>query len=297
MRREGLRYRDPIVFARTERDEKSGRVLAASKLWVMENDGSGLRQITFGRTREDHPSFYSDQRHILYAEHSPRRPAGGRDSKLVKLDIYTGGREILAEASGRCNMNHPSLSPIGDLVAYQFDCSKPSQHEQRVGVGEDGYAVNAIAHNGVALPNGIVFMHEKDYMKTGTDQYNRNRKVAIARMFGHGPGGKMVFLTGDRHLNRRPAVSPDGKWLAWQTNAAGGDDEIFLAGIDGSNARNLTNAPGNDGHPWFSQDGKWIVFESDRTGTWEIWKLNIATLKATRLTFGGRKYSSTRARM
>ena len=39
----------------------------------------------------------------------------------------------------------------------------------------------------------------------------------------------------------------------------GRGDEIYLAHIDGSEARNLTKTPGNDGHPWFSRDGSFIV--------------------------------------
>ena len=109
---------------------------------------------------------------------------------------------------------------------------------------------------------------------------------------GHGRDAKAVFLTDDRCLHRRPAVSPDGEWLAWQTNADGGEDEIFLARPDGSEPRNITNAEGLDGHPWFSRDGKWIVFESDRTGTQEIWKIDLKTLEQRQLTFGGKRYSS-----
>ena len=128
-------------------------------------------------------------------------------------------------------------------------------------------------------------MHEKN-------PFFPPREVALVRFFGHGQGSKAVFLTDDRHLNRRPAISPDGQWLAWQTNANGKDDEVFLARIDGSEPRNLTNTPGLDGHPWFSRDGKWIVFESDRTGVQEIWKIRLETLQQVQLTSGGKKYSS-----
>ena len=55
----------------------------------------------------------------------------------------------------------------------------------------------------------------------------------------------MLFLTDDKSLHRRPAISPDGKLLAWQTNMNGKDDEIYLANIDGSNPKNLTDAPGD----------------------------------------------------
>lgn len=273
-------YRHPIVFGRGHGEVKS-------KIWIMEEDGSALRQLTSGMTYDDHPSLYSDLRHVLYSEFPVNQLKIEAGARLIKLDIYTGERQVLAEVPG-CALHHASLSPIGDRLAYHRECGK--YLSEWVGWGPGSYEVNTIATNGVALPDGIIFMHEK----------NRGmpvRGVSIARMFGHGVGAKMIFLTEDKHLNRRPAISPDGKLFAWQTDQAGKEDEIFLANLDGSNARNLTHAAGNDGHPWFSRDGKWIVFESDRTGAWEIWKVNLETEKFTQLTFGGREYESTRPRM
>lgn len=298
----GARYRNPIVFGRTHLDEASGNVTLASKLWVMEEDGSGLRQLTDGTTYDDHPSFYSDQRHVLYSEfpvNSFDRQAGAR---LVKLNIYTGKRETVHVVDG-CALHHATISPISDdLIVYHRDCGK--RHSLWHGVGPGGYELNTIATNGVAVSKeSVIFMHEKNRSNGAP------REVALARIWGHGAGSRMVFLTNDKALNRRPAVSPDGKWLAWQTNAAGAGDEIFLANIEGAGPRNLTNAAGNDGHPWFSRDGKWIVFESDRTAKnlkghgcdggrgCEIWRLNIETGKTAQLTFGEGKYASTRPRM
>jgi hypothetical protein len=251
--------RHPIVFGRGLAEE-------TSKIWIMDDDGSGLRQLTTGPSYDDHPSLYSDLRHVLY---------------------YTGQLDVLAEVPG-CALHHASISPINDLLAYHRDCGK--RLSEWVGWGPGSYEVNTIATNGVALPDGIIFMHEK----------NRGmpvRGVSIARMFGHGVGAKMIFLTDDQHLNRRPAVSPDGKQFAWQTDLASKEDEIFIANIDGSNPRNITNAPGNDGHPWYSRDGKTLVFESDRTGVWEIWKVDLQTMKFTQLTFGHKGLESTRPRM
>lgn len=275
-------YRHPIVFGRGHSEEN-----LHSKIWIMEEDGSNQRQLTHGTTYDDHPSLYSDLRHVLYSEFPVNDLKVEAGAKLIKLDIYTGQREIAAEVPG-CALHHASIGPIGEVLAYHKDCGK--KHEQWVGWGPGAYRVTTAATNGVALPDSIFVMHE-------INKGAAARFVSLLRVWGHGVGAKMLELTDDTHLHRRPAISPDGKLFAWQTNQNEKDDEIYLANVDGSNPRNLTNAPGDDGHPWFSRDGKTIVFESNRTGTWEIWKVDLASMKFTQLTHGGKKYESTRPRM
>jgi len=265
-------YRNPIVFVRSETTRVASE---GGNIWIMEEDGSGIRQLTFGSSYDEHPALFSDRRHVLYSEFNSSTFEPRNGAKLIRLNIVTGQREVYAEAPG-CALHHVTLSPIKDLLVYQHDCG--NRLSQRVGWGPGSYELPMLARNGVAVSeNSVVFMHEKNQVTP--------RQVALVRMDGHGRGAKAVFLTDDQYLHRRPAVSLDGRWIAWQTNAVGDQDEVFLARIDGSEARNLTNSPGLDGHPWFSRDGRWIVFESDRTGSQEIWKINLASLQQYQLTF------------
>ena len=281
------RYKNPVIFQRAHLDQNSGKQILAGKLWLMEEDGSHLRRLTRGTTDDEHASFYSDQRHVLYSEFPVNRYDHAAGARLIKLDIYTGKREIVAEVEG-CALHHASLSPFEDRLAYHRNCGK--HRSQWVGFGPGEYEVPMEATNGVALPESIIFMHEKN---RGT----RPRQIALVRLWGQGRGARTLHLTDSKHEHRRPAISPDGNWFAWQTNAGGGEDEIFLARMDGSDARNITKAKGNDGHPWFSRNGKWIVFESDRGGQWEIWRIHLESGKQSQLTRGGKNYVSTRARM
>ena len=295
------RYANPVVFQRAHLEEayadakklpveelqQWGLTIDSSKLWVMEADGSGLRQLTFGATYDDHPSFYTDQEHVLFSEFPANIFDPSGTARLIKLNIYTGHRETLAAVDG-CALHHATLSPIDDLLAYQRDCGQ--RRSQWVGFGPEAYEVSLLATNGVRTRTSIIAMHEKN-------QGLSPREVALVSVTGHGTGSVVRVLTDDATLHRRPAISPDERWLAWQTNTDGRGDELYLAHIDGSEARNLTKTPGNDGHPWFSRDGSWIVFESDRTGSWEIWRLELATGAQRQLTTGGSRYSSTRPRM
>ena len=53
-------------------------------------------------------------------------------------------------------------------------------------------------------------------------------------------------------------IGPDGRIVF--TSVRDGDMEIYSMNGDGSDVRRLTNRPGPDGGPWFSPDGKQIVF-------------------------------------
>src|SRR5687767_11544212 len=48
------------------------------------------------------------------------------------------------------------------------------------------------------------------------------------------------------------------------------DSDIFIADADGSNARPLVSTPGFEANASFSSDGRWMVFSSDRAGSWDI---------------------------
>ena len=67
----------------------------------------------------------------------------------------------------------------------------------------------------------------------------------------------------------QPAWSPDGRFLAF-TTFRDGNLEVYVAGSDGWNQRNLTRHEGNDARPAWSPDGRRIAFESDRFGNLEV---------------------------
>ena len=276
------RLDNPVVFQRREIDS-TGKPGLNGKLWIMEADGSHLRQITFGHTYDEHPSLLSDQTHALYAEFLVNALDVQAGARLVKLNIYTGEREILAEEVG-CALHHATVSPIDDLIAYHRDCGE--RVSQWVGLGADAREIPFRATNGVRTKDGIIAMHEKNLAVSP-------REVSL--IFIH--GNEVKLLTDDKALHRRAAVSPDGERMAWQSNAVSGGDEILEAAVDGAHMRNLTETPGNDGHPWYSRDGQWLVFESDRSGNWEIWRMRADGSAQQQLTEGKGRYVSTRARM
>jgi dipeptidyl aminopeptidase/acylaminoacyl peptidase len=67
-----------------------------------------------------------------------------------------------------------------------------------------------------------------------------------------------------------PAVSPDGKTIAFMSSQAGNWD-VYTIGIDGSGVTQVTTDTFEDGLPIWSPDGKTIVFVSNRGSVWSVW--------------------------
>lgn len=68
-------------------------------------------------------------------------------------------------------------------------------------------------------------------------------------------------------------VSPDGKTLAYcaQRQAAGWD--VYTIQAAGGEEKRLTDAPGLDDGPEYAPDGRWIYFNSHRTGRMHLYRM------------------------
>lgn len=72
-------------------------------------------------------------------------------------------------------------------------------------------------------------------------------------------------LTQDGSDNYHPVVSPDGQWVAFQSDRDG-DFEIYIVNPVGSNLRQVTRNTVVDRFPAWSPDGEWLIYASDDGG-------------------------------
>lgn len=92
------------------------------------------------------------------------------------------------------------------------------------------------------------------------------------------------------HRVADPQVSPDGKSVAFVVTDADlaenkTNSDVWLVPADGSAPpRRLTSSPKHDRHPRWSPDGKWLAFESNRDGEFQVYLLPADGGEARKLT-------------
>jgi Tol biopolymer transport system component len=90
-------------------------------------------------------------------------------------------------------------------------------------------------------------------------------------------------LTTSTATNVRPAWSPDGKSIAFQSNRDG-PYHIYVMNTDGSNLRQLTSGDNDDRHPAWSPDGKIIAVDTGEQVRREIALIDVASKSRTQVT-------------
>ncbi|MDP9324315.1 MAG: protein kinase, partial [Acidobacteriota bacterium] len=98
-----------------------------------------------------------------------------------------------------------------------------------------------------------------------------------------------IRLTSDSGLTTDPALSPDGKLLAFASDRGGGDSlDIWVKQVGGADALRLTTHAADDYEPDFSPDGQRIAFRSDRDGG-GIYLVSTLGADARRIAEAGRR--------
>ena len=265
-----------IVFTRrkTDLDADKGR----TDLWLMNADGSGLRQLTSNAANDGSPQWLAgeDGQHRTVAFLSNRDGATAKGTTQVwAIDVDGGEARRLTDLP--VDVDAMRVSKDGKLLAISAE-TYPDCADLACTAARD-------KEKAQKKSTGVIFdalpIREWDTWSTG-----KRRHVFVVPPSG---GAALDVMKGiDADCPSRPfgdetdyGLSPDGKWLAmsfkkpmgsqeaWSTN-----EDIWLAPTDGSAPPRDISAdnPARDSNPVFSPDGKsiaWLAmkrpgYESDR---------------------------------
>jgi Tol biopolymer transport system component len=67
--------------------------------------------------------------------------------------------------------------------------------------------------------------------------------------------------------------SPDNKWLAYVAHHGDGKYHMYRVSLNGGAEEQLTSVGDYDDGPEYTPDGKWIYFNSIRSGGWDVWRV------------------------
>jgi Tol biopolymer transport system component len=187
------------------------------------------------------------------------------------LDVHTGARKVLL--ASKDNLEAPNSTVDGKALIYnskgllyRFDIA--SKTSSRINTG-----TNTRNNNDHVL--------SFDNKMLGLSDQSEDGKSRIYVVPATGGTPKKVTSKAPSYLHGWTA---DGKNIFY-TAERNGDYDIYTTSIDGKGVeKQLTTAKGLDDGPEYARDGKYIYFNSTRSGLMQIWRMKPDGSEQTQLT-------------
>jgi Tol biopolymer transport system component len=224
-----------------------------------------VRRLTVEGRRAGEGYWSPDGRRLVFQ--SEREP-GNPFYQIYTLDLTTGDVERVSPGHGKttCAFFHPHHGDILFSSTHHDPRSKALQEQElafRASGQERRYAWDYDPEMEI-------------YIRDGTT--GALRRVTSSRGYdaeaSFSPDGEWIAFASTRDAYNRPLSAAEQKQLDLDPSYFG---EIYIMRADGSDVRRLTDTPGYDGGPFFSPDGRRIVWRRfDEKGLIaDIWTMNL----------------------
>lgn len=228
-------------------------------LWLIPTAGGEARQLTSDPAAESEPQWSPDGRWIAFVA----RRDGDKAAQLYVLPVAGGEARRVTEVPTGVRLPRwlPDSRRIAFLTRVWTDLDSWEDQGKRL-AERDSSKMSAKVWD---RPPLMFWDHWLD---------DREAHVYIAALDGGAPVA-VTRPTGKAVAFRDPGpvpydIAPDGREIAFAVDVdptgTRPNVDLFVAGIDGSNPRDLTagNKDGSDASPAYSPDGRWLAFQQQR---------------------------------
>jgi Tol biopolymer transport system component/DNA-binding winged helix-turn-helix (wHTH) protein len=249
-----------------------------SKIYTVALAGGNPRQVTPNGEGASNPMWSSDGQHIIF--NSSRSGLSGRVWRVPA----TGGaieREAVYPATGALSRDGRRLAYVEPNWFWQGGTAEISRIELSSAGGQVISQNRVIASDGgnqsaQPSPDGrqIIF------------QSSRTGNCEIWRSDADGSNLLQMSSFDDNGFSGTPRWSPDGRWIAFDHHHET-HSQIYLVDSEGRNKHAVTSGNYENVVPSWSRDGTAVYFASNRTGSWQVWKRELATGREIQMTHHG----------
>ena len=202
---------------------------------------------------------------------------------LAVHDLKTGeNRDLTDEGTWETPSQFCDVSiwsPDSNQIAYCW-CDTGNGTDLRI-VGLDGSEPRILYHKpelGFAWPRA--WSHDGKYILAilcNSDVVEASEHIDKIALVSVVDGSLQILKTLGNRRCRYMEFSPDDRTIVFDVETAkdSGTHDIYLLAVDGSREIPLVIHPANDGSPFWTPDGKGIIFTSDRSGSQGLWMLSL----------------------
>ena len=245
------------------------------EIWAMDYDGSNQHQLTRLGSIALSPRISPDGSRIAFSALTK----GGWEIMMYSLEL---NRLVSFPRMGGTNLS-PAWS--GDGTKLAFSSSRNGNPEIYVADASGGGARRVTTDKGPDV----------------SPVWNRKTNSQIAYVSGQTGLPQIYTMEGDGTNQQRmtdqgyavsPNWSPNGQFLtfAWVRKYGPGEpgsSDLYLMDIASKQWVQLTHDGGRNDFPSWSPDGRHIVFQSNRSGSPQVWSMLADGTKVQQLTFSG----------
>ncbi len=259
----------------------SGRAMPPSTIWIVELGVNAAGQVTSsGQPPGGHgvPTWSPDSQRLVFTTYA------GRRSEIWSVGIDGSGPVLVVGDLPGCY--DPVFLPDGRILysavaegerdgVWSVAVSSRTGQAEGAPIKLPGFASMSVRQLAISADG-----NKLAYTALGTS--SNLWSLPLAPETGL-PVGEPVPLTFGSGRNNRPAFSPDGSRIAYDTWRAGVNRDIWLVDADGDHASRLSVDDAEDSHAsWFPAADR-VAFLSRRDRGWALWSRHLDSGEVQRL--------------